>query len=239
MTGPAIHRAAGRLHGKTAVVTEAGAGVGRAIALRFAAEGAQLILLSRTPAAAAETRRRLDPPQPDAVVLSCPRGDEDSWRGLAAEIDARLRGGIDILVTVADRAPEAPLRDLDFVDFDRACRETLEEAFLAVKHLSPSLQRRGGGAVVTVAPDARGSAAQCALAGGVALMSKALALEFAPPPAVRVNCLQVAPAATAEDQAAAAALVLHMASGETSYMTGVVVEAPDGRGDRNRPNPRR
>ncbi|HUB95699.1 MAG TPA: SDR family oxidoreductase [Stellaceae bacterium] len=137
-----------RLDGKTAFVAGAGAGIGAAIARRFAAEGARVMCADLDPEAAARTAANIGAP---ALSARC-----DVSR--AAEIKSALErtetsfGRINILVnTAAADDPVATVVELDEADWGRALAVNLTGSFLLCKQGIPRLAAHGGGSIVLVA----------------------------------------------------------------------------------------
>ena len=163
--------------GKRALVTGAGSGIGAAVARRFAAAGAEVIVADLTPAAVA---------------------DELGMRALQLDVrdEAQVApavGDLDVLVNVAGigsttSAPDTPLEVWDDV-FAVNARGT----FLCCKHAIPGMAARGGGAIVNVASVAalvglRNRAAYCASKGAVVALTRALAVDHVGD-GIRVNAV--------------------------------------------------
>src|SRR5881398_1158174 len=132
------------LDGKIAIVTGSSRGIGRAIALALAREGARVVLCGRTQAT-------LD----DAVAAagSNARGvacDVTSPAGVAALVDgARAAfGGVDILVNNVGGSGARDFHDVDEADFAAALDRNLWPAFRCSRAVLPEMIARGGGAIV-------------------------------------------------------------------------------------------
>jgi NAD(P)-dependent dehydrogenase (short-subunit alcohol dehydrogenase family) len=141
--------ATGRLAGKAAIVTGAGPGIGRAVALRFAAEGAAVTLVDLEPDAAHETRRRILAAGGSAVVVRADVADADGWREVVAATLA-AHGRVDVLVNGAAAAPGGAVLDVDEAHWDRAMAVNLKGAFLGARACLPPMIEGGGGAIVTI-----------------------------------------------------------------------------------------
>lgn len=100
-----------RFTGKTALVTGAGTGLGRAIALAFAAEGASVVAAGRTAATLAETVRLIEAADGRAAAVPAAVTDSGQLRELVHQAVTRF-GGLDIAVNNAGimRAPDRPER---------------------------------------------------------------------------------------------------------------------------------
>jgi NAD(P)-dependent dehydrogenase (short-subunit alcohol dehydrogenase family) len=144
-------RTVGTADGKSALVTGASRGIGRAIALALAREGANVAITGRDAAGLAETARGIEAHGRRAVLLTADLQEPGAaWR-LAADALAAL-GRVDILVnnagggsgptTLADGAPE---------DFDRVQALNVQAPLALLRALGPSMLERGSGSVINVA----------------------------------------------------------------------------------------
>ena len=171
------------LEGKIAVVTGAGTGIGRAIAERFAHEGAQVVLVGRRKEKLDEAAAQMGN---GAYGVSVDVGNEDQVRDLFASLDR-----VDILCTCAGSAVFGPIDELP----PSAWRELFHARFFgqlyAVHHAVPKMPE---GAVILLCsgiadrahvPEYAGGAAIC---GAVNAMGRNLAVELAPR-GIRVNVL--------------------------------------------------
>ncbi len=130
-----------RLGGSRAVITGAGRGIGRAVAERFAQEGARVALLARTKKELEETAAQIRSSETEAVVVPCDLADASSV-ARAAKACADAFGTIDVLVNNAgvyeglDRAVRVSVEE-----FDRTLAVNVRGPWLLVKHLAPHLAR--------------------------------------------------------------------------------------------------
>jgi NAD(P)-dependent dehydrogenase (short-subunit alcohol dehydrogenase family) len=250
MSGP------GRLAGKVAVVTGAGAGIGRACALRFAAEGASVAVnaLHKETAAAVADEIRRDGGRAVAVPADVSRSGE-----VTALVERVMNefGGIDVLHNNAALAYGAPVTGTTDEDWERVRAVTLDGAFYAMRAVLPIMVAKGGGAVVNTASSsgqagARGLGAYGAAKAGLINLSRVAALENARQ-GVRVNVVCPGSIATSPMLAWAdgfpggrtayeaqipqgrlgraeevAAVALFLASDEAAYVTGAVFEVDGG-----------
>ncbi len=177
-----------RLSGRTALVTGAGRGIGQAIALRLAGEGAWVACVDVDADAAAETAAALDD---HGAALAADVGDETSVRQVVTEVRAR-RGGLDVLVNNAGIAgPQHPVGDTDLAAWERTLQVNLTGTFLLAKHCV-ELLRCARGCIVNVASALAlvGWPDECAYGpskAGVVQLTKGMALDYAP--AIRVNAV--------------------------------------------------
>lgn len=135
-------KVAGRLSGRRAFVTGAGQGIGRAICLAFAREGADVVAASRTAA------KMSDLPEINSAIRPVALDVAD---GAALE-DALLRSGpFDILVNCAGWVHDGTLTDCSDEDWQRGLDVNVTAAFRATRTLLPQMLERRSGAIVNVA----------------------------------------------------------------------------------------
>ena len=178
-----------RLNSKVAIVTGAGAGIGRATALRLAELGATVIASDRDAHAAEATANMLDNGQAIVLDVSCP----DDIAATFARLDAD--GGIDILVNNAGRGARVSATEMPTETWDAVLAVNLSGPFHCARAAAPAMRKRGGGAIVNVASimglvggGLYPNAAYHASKGGLVNLTKALALEWAGD-AIRVNAV--------------------------------------------------
>jgi NAD(P)-dependent dehydrogenase (short-subunit alcohol dehydrogenase family) len=172
------------LQGRSALVTGSGSGIGRATALRFAQEGASVLLFDRDRGAVAATCAEIAANGGRAVVFT---GDasspEDHVAAVAAARDAF--GALHIAVNNAGIGlPPTPLHELSVADWDRISDVNFKGVFLGLRAQVPALLATGGGAIVNVASilgsvARRGSGAYTACKHGVLGLTRADALDYA------------------------------------------------------------
>jgi len=138
------------------LVTGAGRGLGRALALELAARGARLVLVARDGAALEQVEREIREGGGVAHVLAADVGDKDAIHPLAGAA-AALAGPIDVLVhnaSVLGPTPLRPLLDSDCEDFERVLDVNLLGPFRLTKALAGAMALRRRGVVVHVSSDA-------------------------------------------------------------------------------------
>jgi NAD(P)-dependent dehydrogenase (short-subunit alcohol dehydrogenase family) len=180
---------------KTFIVTGAGAfaGLGFATARRLVEEGAQVLLTDINGSGVEACADRLKAEGRACAALQHDVTQEADWeRAVAAAL--RLSGRIDGVVNNAGVAVLGDVAKLTLADFQRQIQINLESVFLGCRAVLQQIRRQGGGgAMVNISSIAglvglRGTAAYAASKGGVRLMSKTMAIDFAAD-AVRVNTI--------------------------------------------------
>jgi NAD(P)-dependent dehydrogenase (short-subunit alcohol dehydrogenase family) len=186
----------GRLNGKVAFITGAGAGIGRATACLFAREGAKVVVAELDPKAGEETAHMAGN---GAIAI---RTDVTDERSVSEAIHMTMKkfGALHVLHNNAGGSTpqdgtvvEAPLEE-----FWRVIKLDLFGTVLGCRHGIPAIARSGGGAVINMASNLaamgiHGRDYYTAAKGAVAALTRSLAVEFAPQK-IRVNAL--APSAT-------------------------------------------
>ena len=145
--------APGRLAGRTALVTGASRGIGRAIAEAYAAAGANLFLTATDLARLEETRENLANRSIEVRLHTADISNADDVEALFAAA-VEWRGGLDILVNNAGIYIGKPFVNYDLEDLDRVMNVNVRAVFqlsqLAIRHM----QERGGGKIVNIASTA-------------------------------------------------------------------------------------
>ena len=141
----------GILQGKTAIITGAGSGIGRATSKLFAKEGAKVICADITEAAEA-TAKGIRDAGGEAVAVIADAADEAAVAGLVAKAVEDF-GGLDIFYANAgiSGGPVAGYFDATPQMWLDVLRVNLIGPFLAVKHAAPEIAKRGGGAIICTA----------------------------------------------------------------------------------------
>lgn len=139
-----------RLKDKIAVVTGAGAGIGRAIAERFAAEGAIVVATDIMDAAARETQRRIEASGGRAQAMRLDVGDEESVADVYAAIVKRY-SRVDLQVNNAGITDRMPFLSLSLGGFERVLRTNLIGAMLCGQAAGRLMAKTDGGRILNVA----------------------------------------------------------------------------------------
>ncbi|MET2010760.1 SDR family NAD(P)-dependent oxidoreductase [Microbacterium chocolatum] len=174
-----------KLPGRTAFVTGAGSGMGRAISRRFAAEGANVVAVDLNSDTAAETAAAIVADGGSAVSAAADVRDREQ---VAAAVQTGLDafGGFTTLVNNAGIFDnQAPLLDTDDALWDRVIGINLLSAYVVTKAVLPHIIAAGGGTVISTASVASfvagsGGAAYTTSKHGILGFTKQLALDYAP-----------------------------------------------------------
>lgn len=179
-----------RLAGKVALVTGAASGIGAAAARRLARDGAA-VLLTDVDAAGEDVAAGIIAAGGRAGFCRHDVSSPDDWAAAVAAALAQF-GRIDILVNNAGIAGgRHELISHDLAAWRQILSINLDGVFLGLRHAGPAMAAAGGGSVINISSilgkvGMGGAAAYCASKGGVTLLSKAAALEWAPL-GIRVN----------------------------------------------------
>ena len=181
------------LAGKSAVVTGAGNGIGRAIALAFGEAGAAVACVDLDAQAAAATAAAVAKCGVQALPVHCDVGDETAV-GAAAKAILGKFPAIQILVNgAAGYDPNGSVLDLSLADWNRVFAVNVGGAFLMSRAILPAMIAAGGGSIIHIASQlgsvaASRRAAYCASKGALIQLAKAMATDHAAQN-IRVNTL--------------------------------------------------
>jgi NAD(P)-dependent dehydrogenase (short-subunit alcohol dehydrogenase family) len=192
----------GLLDGKVAIVTGASKGIGRALGLRFAREGARVVCAARSADLVKETAEQVRNAGGQAIAVVCDAAQEEEVRRLVLR-SVEAFGKVDILVNNAgDGGPTKPVQDYLVEDWRYTIDSCLTSSYLCTRFVVPEMLKAGGGAIVNISSMAgrRGlpyRIGYCSAKAGQVGMTYGMALELAPHN-IRVNC--VAPGAVEGDR---------------------------------------
>ncbi|TDD69831.1 SDR family oxidoreductase [Jiangella aurantiaca] len=253
----------GRFAGQVVLVTGAGRNIGRAIAERFAAEGASVAVNALTAEDAAPAVAALRTAGARAAAYVADVSDATAVAAMITAIGTDF-GRLDVLVNNAavPTVGRVPLLDLSLSDWDRAFAVNVRGTFLCTVAAAKLMLQEGGGAIVNVSSIGatrahRNAVAYDATKGAVEAATRAMAVDLAPH-GIRVNA--VAPGSIANDRlraagpeeararaaavplgrvgagAEVAAAVAFLASADAAYITGEVVAVDGGLAAQARPS---
>jgi NAD(P)-dependent dehydrogenase (short-subunit alcohol dehydrogenase family) len=181
-----------RLAGKSALITGGGTGIGQAMALAFAREGAQVAVAGRRKNKLEETVRLLQDTGCSALALECDvTKAADTIRAVKSAEDAF--GKVNVLVNNAGALSVSNVETISEDDWDHVMATNIKGTFLMSRAALPAMRRAGGGSVINVGSvlgivAIRDRAAYCASKGAVSMLTRAMALDHAHDH-IRVNCL--------------------------------------------------
>lgn len=245
-----------RLKDKIALITGAGAGIGRATALAFAREGARVALMGRKRGPLEDVARDIGDA---ALVVPGDVGDREQI-GPAVEETARHFGGLNVVVNNAGALIAGTAESHTEEEWDVTFAVNVKGLWLLSRAALPHMRKAGGGSIINLSSvlglvGARNRVAYAASKGAVTLMTKAMALDHAHEN-IRVNCIcpgvvdtelvaDFVRKAPDPEVARAARIALHplgrfgepediascavfLASDESSWMTGAAVPVDGG-----------
>ncbi len=174
----------GILTGKVALVTGAGRGTGRVIALRLAREGAAVALLARSADQLRAVAEEIEAAGGQSLVTPADVADATAVERAVAAAEARF-GGLDAVINNAGISLAAPSADYPLENWHRVLDTNLTGAFICSRAAYAALKRRGGGQIIAIASGAGRQgyprmAAYCASKFGLIGLMQALAAEWGP-----------------------------------------------------------
>ena len=242
------------LTGKTAIVTGGSRGIGRAVSLLLAREGANVaIVYAGNTAAAEETKQQAEALGAAAAVFQCDVADEQAVADMVKAVKTQF-GSVDILVNNAGITRDGLLMRMKEADWDMVINVNLKSAFNFIHAVTPVMMKQKSGSIINMASvvGVSGNAGQAnyaAAKAGIIGFTKAVAKELASrnirvnavapgyvetdmtaglPDSAKEDMLRSIPLgrpATADDVAQA---VLFLASDQACYITGQVLNVDGG-----------
>lgn len=181
-----------RLQNKTAIITGAGSGIGRATALVFAKEGAKVVVADWSQDSGQETAEMVKETGGEAVFVKADVSKAQDIEQMA-RVCLENFGKVDILVNNAGIVKMGPLHQTSQEDWEAVLNVNLKSVFLACKAIIPEMLKQGQGKIVNVASIAglvgfENIGPYCASKGGIIALTKEMALEYAKNK-INVNCI--------------------------------------------------
>jgi len=181
-----------RLQNKIAIITGAGSGIGRGIALAFVKEGAKVVVADWSEEGGKEAVEQVRKINGEAVFV---KTDVSK----TVDIDKMVKtcldkfGRVDILVNNAGIYRVYNLHEMSEEDWDKTINVNLKSVFLGSKRVIPEMLKQGQGKIINTASIAglvgfAQSGAYCASKGGIIALTKEMALDYAPKK-INVNCI--------------------------------------------------
>ena len=183
----------GKLEKKVAVITGAASGIGRATAIRFAGEGAAVVIADLNREGGDGTVRDCKENGGNAVFQLADVSSENDVKG-AVDRAVKEFGRIDIIYNNAGLGGAVgPIETTSAANWDRSFSILLRAVFLGIKYAVPEMRKTGGGSIISTASVAglRGLAglhAYCAAKAGVISLTRSASIELAKDK-IRVNCI--------------------------------------------------
>lgn len=177
---------------KVVIITGAGSGIGRSIAIAFASEGASVVIAEKDPVSGAETEKLITTAGGTACFIRTDISKPEEIAVMTASA-AELYGTIDIVVNNAGFGRWKTPYDLTVEEWDDVINTNLRGAFLCAREAARVMREHGGGSIINIASTRAlmsepGSEAYAASKGGIVALTHALAASFSNDH-IRVNCI--------------------------------------------------
>jgi len=183
-----------RLENKIAIVTGAGSGIGRGIALTFAKEGAKITVADYAEEGGKATVEEIKKMGGEAIFVKADVSKAEEVKNIFDETLKRF-GRVDILVNNAGILRSGNFHEMAEKDWDAIINVNLKSMYLTIREAAPLMLQQGKGKIINIASIAGLvgfplSGAYCASKGGVIALTKELSMEYAPK---KINVNAIAP----------------------------------------------
>ncbi len=138
-----------KLHGKCALITGAGQGIGREIARIFLREGATVFIADINEETGRRAAAELTGPEGPAAFIRLDVSDDADWKRVCAEMVGKV-GAIDILVNNAGINIRKVIEEMSAEELDRMYAVNIKGPFLGIKHVLPVMKSQGGGSIINM-----------------------------------------------------------------------------------------
>ncbi|MED4782372.1 glucose 1-dehydrogenase [Brevibacillus choshinensis] len=181
-----------RLEGKVAIITGGGTGIGKKTALRFAKEGAEVVVTDINLDSANQTVAEIKEAGGSALAIAHDVSKEEQWQQVVAQAVEQYEK-VDILFNNAGIYIIKPLAELTLEEWNRLMSINVTGVFLGMKHVMPVMSKQQAGSVINASSiagliGAPGHVLYGASKGAVRIMTKDAAIEYAAK-GVRVNSI--------------------------------------------------
>ena len=181
------------LDNKVSIITGSGTGIGKATALLFAKEGANVILFGRRDEKLKEVKGEIEDLYGKKTITVSGDVTNISDIKLLVSQTIELHKKIDILINNAGTFSETPFLDTETAEWDRVINANLKGVFLTTKEVLPHMLRNKGGAIVNIASilgmvAVPNTTAYNSSKGGLIMFTKSIAAEYAEQN-IRSNCI--------------------------------------------------
>lgn len=182
----------GLLENKIAIVTGAGSGIGKASALRFAAEGAAVVVADLREAKAIEVAEAITQAGGHAKAMGVNVAESDDVERMVADT-VQAFGGLDVLFSNAGTLRPGTAEELSVDDWDLVMAVNVRSVFLGAKFAVPAMRARGGGSIINTASISGlhgdgGAICYAASKAAVINLTRAMSTDYAPE-GIRVNAI--------------------------------------------------
>ncbi|SDY02288.1 SDR family NAD(P)-dependent oxidoreductase [Paenibacillus sp. CF384] len=169
--------------GKVVIVTGGGSGIGRAVCLRFAKEGAAVVVVNRTASKGEVVAEEITEAGLLATAMQADVSSESDVKRVVEDTLAKY-GRIDVMVNNAAVCPQIRITEMSLQGWNEVITNNLTSVFLFCREVLPAMVSSGGGAIVNVSSvhalaTLDGYSAYAASKGGIVSLSRAIALDFA------------------------------------------------------------